>query len=143
MSRSFGRSRPRAPISPPPGDAGPARVGRVASLDISSDEVRVRLSLLERLMALHGDIAVPRDAVDSVEVLDAPLSSIRGVRAPGTGIPGLIAYGTFRRRGGKDFVAVRRGQRAARLSLTGQAFDAIVLAADDPEQLAASLASKQ
>lgn len=93
-------------------------------------------------MALHGDIVVPRDAVDSVEVLDAPLSTIRGVRAPGTGFPGLIAYGTFRKRGGKYFVAVRRGQRAARLSLTGQAFDEIVLGADHPELLAASVASK-
>ena len=89
-------------------------------------------------MALHGDIVVPREAVDRVDVLDAPLSSIRGVRAPGTGFPGVIAYGTYRRRGGKDFFAVRRGQRAARLSLEGHEFDAIVLGTDDPERLAAS-----
>jgi hypothetical protein len=69
-------------------------------------------------------------------VLDAPMSRARGLRAPGTGVPGLVAYGTYRGCGWKDFLAMRRGQRAIRLSLTGHEFASIVLGVKDPEGLA-------
>ena len=115
----------------------------MASLDVYPDEVRVRLSPFERLMALHGEIDVPRKSIRSVEVVDAPLSRLQGVRAPGTGFPGLIAYGTFRHRHGKDFIAVRRGQQAVRLTLGGHEFAALILGVDDPEQLVAQITPDQ
>jgi hypothetical protein len=36
-------------------------------------------------------------------------SELRGIRLPGIGLPGVIALGTWRYPGGKDFVAVYRG----------------------------------
>jgi hypothetical protein len=82
---------------------------------------------------------MPRWAVQHVEVVNAPLKAIKGWRAPGTGVPRLIAYGTFRRSSGKDFVAVRRGQRAVRLTLARQEFSALMIGTADPDSLARDL----
>jgi hypothetical protein len=39
------------------------------------------------------------------------LGALRGIRAPGTGVPCLLAYGTRRSPGGKDLALVRGGRR--------------------------------
>jgi len=111
----------------------------MASLEVAPDRLTVRLSFAERLMAFHGNIVVPRDALQGAEVVDDPFRSIRGIRAPGSAIPFVGAYGTFRHKGKKAFVAVHRGERAVRLSLAGQKFESIVLGVADPEQLVAKL----
>lgn len=82
-------------------------------MEVTDEDVAVRLSLLEKLGAVRGNVAVPRAAVRRVDVEPQPFSQVHGVRAPGTGIPGCIALGTWRRRGAKkDFVAVYRGRPA-------------------------------
>jgi len=113
----------------------------VAWLDVDANELRVRLTPFERLLALHGEIDVPRSSIRSVEVVDAPLSRLRGARAPGTGFPGLIAYGTFRHRHGKDFLAVRRGQQAVRLSLAEHEFAALIIGVGAPERVVVRIAA--
>jgi hypothetical protein len=87
----------------------------MASVDLEREEVVVRLTPLERRGAVHGDVRVPRSAVRQVYVTSDPCSELRGLRAPGTGFPGGIALGTWRRRGAnKDFVAVYRGRPCRR-----------------------------
>lgn len=48
----------------------------------------------------------PLTAVRSVRAAGRAYSELRGIRAPGTGLPGAIALGTWRYRGGPDLVAV-------------------------------------
>jgi hypothetical protein len=67
-------------------------------------ELVIRLSFREKIFALHGN---PR-AKES----ENPWSKevLRGVRAPGTGIPYVVLLGTMRFKGGKDFTAIyKRG----------------------------------
>jgi hypothetical protein len=80
-----------------------ARVGR------EGDELVVRLNDLEKAGALRGDVRVPLSAVRTVTVSERPFRDLRGLRAPGAGLPGVIALGTWRYRGGKDFAALYRG----------------------------------
>jgi hypothetical protein len=80
-----------------------ARVGR------EGDELVVRLNDLEKAGALRGDVRVPLSAVRAVTVSERPFRDLRGLRAPGAGLPGVIALGTWRYRGGKDFAALYRG----------------------------------
>jgi hypothetical protein len=80
-----------------------ARVGR------EGDELVVRLNDLEKAGALRGDVRVPLSAVRAVTVSERPFRALRGLRAPGAGLPGVIALGTWRYRGGKDFAALYRG----------------------------------
>lgn len=89
----------------------------MAAISIEGSELVVRLSGLEKLAAVHGDVRVPLAAVVSVAVVDDVRSALRGVRAPGTGLPGVLMYGTLRYPGGRDFAAVRYGRPAVQVDL--------------------------
>ena len=54
----------------------------------------VGLSWLEKLGAFRGNVRVPLHAVRAAQADAEPWSALRGVRSPGTGIPGVIALGT-------------------------------------------------
>jgi len=70
----------------------------------------LKLSLLEKVGALHGEIKVAKTNLMKVEIEENPWQSsvLRGVRAPGTGIPFVILLGTMRARKHKDFTAIYR-----------------------------------
>jgi hypothetical protein len=70
----------------------------------------LKLSLLEKVGALHGEIKVAKTNLVKVEIEENPWQSsvLRGVRAPGTGIPFVILLGTMRAGKHKDFTAIYR-----------------------------------
>lgn len=78
---------------------------------IEGSELVVRLSALEKLAAFVGDVRFPLACVTEVAVEPDAWGALRGIRAPGTGIPYVIAYGTRRWRGGRDLALVRGGRR--------------------------------
>jgi hypothetical protein len=81
----------------------------MATLVVEGDELVVRMSGWERAAAFHDDVRVPVGAVRSVTMEPDPFGALRGIRAPGTGFPGVIAYGVRRIRGERpDFAAVLR-----------------------------------
>lgn len=107
----------------------------MARLNADGPDLVVHLSLLEKLGALRGDVHVPLSAVRSVEVDPRPWSSLRGIRAFGTGIPGVIALGTRRHRGGRDFAALRGQRPAVRVDLDQPShFGRLVVTVSDPQQ---------
>ncbi len=106
----------------------------MATLVTDGDALVVRLSALERLAAFHGDVRVPLRAITGVEVEPDPFGALRGIRAPGTGWPGVIAYGVRRYSGGQDFAAVRSKRPALRIDLDGSStFGRLLITIDDPE----------
>jgi len=112
----------------------------VARIAVEGDRVVVRLSGLERLGALvGGDIAVPLGSVRAVSVAQDPWTALRGIRAPGTGWPGVIALG--HRRGGviHDFAAVYRHTPAVVVDLAGERFDRLVVSSADADGVAAEI----
>ena len=70
--------------------------------------VTLKLSHLEKIGALHGDISVASSQLISKIEVPNPWTKeyLRGVRAPGTAIPYVILLGTMRFKGGKDFCAI-------------------------------------
>jgi hypothetical protein len=103
----------------------------MATLRREGDELVLRLNDLEKLGALRNDVRVPATAVGLVRVTDAPFRELRGIRAPGTGFPGVIAVGTWRYRGGKDFAALYRGGPAVVVDLVGAEFKRLLVSAHD------------
>lgn len=90
----------------------------MADLAIQGDELIVTLTPLERLAALHGDLHVPLAAVREVRLEPDPWCALRGIRMPGTGFPGVIAYGVRRGTGARpDFAAVLGRGSAVRVEL--------------------------
>ncbi len=111
----------------------------MTSIHVSDDTLTVRPALRSRLAGLLRDQVVPRSAVTAVEVVDDGLSAVRGLRAPGLALPGR-RVGTWRGRGARRWVDVRRGQPALRVQLHGQRYDELLVSHDDAVGLARRLA---
>jgi hypothetical protein len=112
----------------------------VADLSADGDELVLHMGALEKAEAVHGDIRVPLSAVTAVRVVDDPWSELRGIRAPGTGIPGVIAVGTRRGNFGKDFAAVHGKGPAVVVELEGADYERLIVSADDAAARAAAIA---
>ena len=75
-------------------------------------ELILQLSLREKIFALHGNPRAKVSDLISTTESDNPWTKevLRGVRAPGTGIPYVVLLGSMRFKGGKDFTAIyKRG----------------------------------
>jgi len=70
--------------------------------------LRLSLSIWEKIGSFHKDLVVPKDKLISKTVHQNPWSKelLKGVRSPGTGFPYVILLGTMRYKGGKDFTAI-------------------------------------
>ena len=113
----------------------------MADVLVVDGELVVRLGRFERLLALHGDVAVPLPQVSRAELSDDVLSEVRGVRAPGTGVPRRVALGTWRGRGWRDLVVVPRPGSGLVVHLAeGAPWRRLLLRSDDAPTLAAALA---
>jgi hypothetical protein len=112
----------------------------VAELQIDGDELVVRLRPMEKAEGAHGDIRVPLTAVTAVRSVDDPWPEWRGIRAPGTGLPNVIAVGTRRGKYGKDFAAVHGKGPAVVVELEGVDYQRIIVTLDDAAVQAGAIA---
>jgi hypothetical protein len=108
----------------------------MATLRIDDGELVLALSRWERLGAMHRDIRVPLTSVEDVAVTEHPFGELRGIRAPGTGMPGVIALGTWRGRGEKGFAAVYRKGAGVVVRLRDSEFAWLCVSSDDPQAVA-------
>ena len=74
----------------------------------SANQLQLKLSVLEKIFALHGDIWVDKSFLTKKVMVENPWRRevIKGFRAPGAAIPFVVLLGTMRYRGGKDFTAI-------------------------------------
>lgn len=77
-------------------------------LILSGDKLTYSLSFLEKLGAFGKSPTTHLNNVQEIKFVENPWSRevLRGLRAPGTGIPYLIMLGTMRHRKGKDFCVI-------------------------------------
>ncbi len=109
----------------------------MAEIRIEDEQVSIHLNFAEKIGALHGDLHFPVSAVRAVRVVDKPFNEIEGIRSPGTGVPGVIALGTYRAHGRRDFVAVYRGERGIIIEIDADdtKYQRVILSAKDPDRL--------
>src|SRR5271154_481328 len=112
----------------------------MADLEVEGNELVLHLRALEKAEGAHGDIRVPLTRVTAVRSVDDPWPELRGIRAPGTGLPNVIAVGTRRGRFGKDFAAVHGKGPAVVVELEGAEYGRLVVTADDAAARASSIA---
>lgn len=74
----------------------------------TANQLQLKLSVLEKIFALHGDIWVDKSLLIKKVRVENPWRRevIKGFRAPGAAIPFVVLLGTMRYRGGKDFTAI-------------------------------------
>jgi len=88
----------------------------MAHLRAEDGELVLHLGAMEKAEGFHGDI-----------------------RAPGTGLPDVIAVGTRRGDFGRDFAAVHGKGPAVVVDLTGAEYGRFVVSADDAAAMASSI----
>jgi hypothetical protein len=111
----------------------------MANLRIDDDNVTVELSTAEKVEAVHGDVIVPRRSIVSVRVVDDAMAEVRGLRAPGTGLPGVIMVGTWRDLKRTTFAVCHGRGPGVVLELVDGPFDRIVITAENPDDALAGL----
>jgi hypothetical protein len=111
----------------------------MADLAYNDDELVLHLSAVEKAEGFHRDIHVPLSAVVSVRAVDDAWPELRGMRAPGTGVPEVIAVGTRRGSFGRDFAAVHGRGQGVVVELSGVEYERFVVTCDDASQVAAQL----
>ena len=102
-------------------------------LELSDKELIVRLNLWETIAALRSTIRIPLAHVRSVTTGTGFKHAAYGFRLPGTGIPGLIAAGTYLKNGERQFVFVTRGTHPIVIALTQEKWPRIILGVSDPQ----------
>jgi hypothetical protein len=115
----------------------------MAEVRVDGGEVVVHLSTLEKAEAVHGDVRVSLADITAVRVVDSAWTELRGIRAPGTGVPNVIAVGTRRGGFGKDFAAVHGTGPAVVVELTGADYSRLVVTSDDAPAVVAALESSR
>jgi hypothetical protein len=111
----------------------------MAELQVDGDSLVLHLRALEKAEGMHGDIRVPLSAVRAVRSVDDAWPELRGIRAPGTGLPNVIAVGTRRGSFGRDFAAVHGKGPAVVVELDGADYGRLVITADDAAVLAKTI----
>lgn len=111
----------------------------MAAISITPTHVEVRFSTAEKVGGLVRDQVIPRNSIASVDLVDDGYAATEGVRAPGLGVPGRRKVGTWRSKGTRHLVSVRRGQPAVRIALTGQRYDTMLLGTDTIAAITAEL----
>ncbi|MET0811954.1 MAG: hypothetical protein ABWY03_02795 [Microbacterium sp.] len=101
----------------------------MVTLLLDSTQLEVVLSVSERALAFRkGNVAIERSTISKVQLTDDAWTWLRGVRSPGTHIPGVLAMGTWRSTGATDFAIIRRHRPAVVIDLEGDAeFQRVIL----------------
>ena len=95
---------------------------------------------LHKLWAFKSRLKVPLDHIKAVRADPAAASVFwKGLRMPGTEVPGILAAGTFYRDGRRVFWDVRHRQNAIVVELVGERYQELIIEVDDPSREVARL----
>lgn len=113
----------------------------MASITREGDEIVLKLSTGERIMAVHRDIRVPVSAVKSVDVVDKPIRRIQGLKPRNFKVfggywPAWFAYGSFFDGSMRQllFAAVNaRKPSGLEITLDGAKHTRLIVSLDNPD----------
>lgn len=88
---------------------------------------------LHKLWAFKSQLQIPASHIKSVRQDPAVLNGWwKGLRTPGTHIPGLIAAGTFLQDEKRIFWDVRHAENALIIALEHDEYDELIIEVEDP-----------
>ena len=108
----------------------------MATIEVTPTALYVRYTRREKIGGLLRDLAVPVDSIAEVGVETDGLAAATGFRAPGLAIPGRRKIGTWRARGQRTAVTVRRGEPAVLLRLEAHKYSDLLIGTPHAQQIA-------
>ena len=121
----------------------------MADVAREGNEIVLKLSIGERIMAMRGDVRVPLSAVNSIDVVDEPIRRIQGLKPRNFKVfggywPGWFAYGAFFDGAVRQllFAAVNgRKPRGLEITLDGAKYTRLIVSLDHPDAAKTALAA--
>ena len=107
----------------------------MAQIQLSDLGITVKLSFWEKAGSLRGDLFIPVTSLRGASAADSGWKMTLGARVPGSYLPGVLIYGTYRGKN-KDFVAWKRGQQVLQLNLSGKPYSRVFIGVQDASALA-------
>ncbi|WBB71847.1 hypothetical protein O7602_19125 [Micromonospora sp. WMMD1128] len=104
----------------------------MASVRIDGDDVVVEIEGMDRLWSLKSRLVIPLANVRGATADPGIAADPKGVRAPGTHLPGVITAGTFHQDGERVFWNIRDGARAVVIELADERYARLVVEVTDP-----------
>jgi hypothetical protein len=106
----------------------------MVEITVSGESVVLNVKGLDKLWAFKSRLEIPLRNVRSVRA-DASVARgwWKGIRAPGTSIPGVIRAGTFYQDGKRVFWDVHDPEKTIVLDLHDERYDQLIVEVLDPE----------
>ena len=102
-------------------------------LAISDDKLRIRLSLWEKILSIHGSFEIPLDQITGATT-ETPRSKWRDLKLPGTYMPRLIKAGSYLTGRGREFWYVVRWRNFLTIELKDRSYRRMVLSLTDNQE---------
>ena len=110
----------------------------MATITVDRDRLRVAFPAKEKLLGLVRDLDVPVSSVVGAREVRSWRDDVRGWRV-GLGVPGMWLLGTWRGRGRRQLVALRRNRPAVLVRLENERYDELLIETPDPAALLSRL----
>jgi hypothetical protein len=104
----------------------------VATVDIEGADLVVRVEGMDKLWALKSSLTIPLANVRGATADPGIVKDPKGVRAPGTYVPGVVVAGTFHHEGERVFWDVRDPAKAVVIELADEQYARLVVQVEDP-----------
>lgn len=106
----------------------------MVELSIAGDKLILRVKGLDKLWSFKSRLEIPLEKVKGVRA-DPTVARgwWKGIRAPGTHIPGVITAGTFYQDDKRIFWDVRDPEKTVVIDLEDERYDQLIIEVDDPE----------
>jgi hypothetical protein len=105
----------------------------MAQVEIDGEQLIVKIEGLDRLWTFRSRFAIPLEHVRGATLDPGAIRESKGVRAPGTYLPGVITAGTYYVDGERVFWDVRNPNKAVVIELVGERYARLVLQVADPD----------
>jgi hypothetical protein len=117
----------------------------MAKVQLDSDTLTIHVEGLDKVLALRSRLAIPLTHVLGAEANpEVARRWFKGVKWPGTNLPGLVTAGTFFQPGdgelaGWTFWDVHAPERAIVITLAHEHYQRLVIGVDEPDAVVAAI----
>ena len=112
----------------------------MTEIELIQDGLIVHVKGMDRLWSLKSRLEIPLSHVLDVEVdTQVARESQKGLRAPGTHVPGVITAGTFFQDGDRVFWDVHDPEKTVVIRLEDERYARLVIEVEDPSATAAAI----
>lgn len=104
----------------------------MALISVDGDNLVVEIEGMDKLWSLKSRLTIPLANVRGATADPGIAAEPKGVRAPGTNVPGVITAGTFHQDGERVFWNVHHAARAIVIQLADERYARLVVEVADP-----------